>query len=251
MERPGLRYETIGRGYAQRRREDPNLKSEIEAALAGAGTIVNVGAGGGSYEPAGSRVIAVEPSDVMVSQRPAGLGPAVRGLAQALPLATDSVEGAMAVLTLHHWHPDQQQGIREMRRVARGPIVVVSIDPVISNRMWLMADYLHEVAELDLQIFPAPAMIASWLGDKAEIRTLPIHRDTPDETLMSFWAHPERVLDEQARNATSGFARQSPEVVQRVVTAVKRDLESGAWEAKHGHLRALDAFDAGLRLIVG
>lgn len=116
--------------------------------------------------------------------------------------------------------------------------------------MWLMADYLPEVAELDLAIFPGPEEVAEWLGD-ARIESLFIRVSSPDWMLGAYWAHPERVLDEGARNATSGFARQTNEVVQRVVTAVRRDLTDGTWDAKYGHLRQVDEFDAGLRLIVG
>ena len=113
-----------------------------------------------------------------------------------------------------------------------------------------MADYLPEVAELDRRIFPPPELLAGWLGGRTRIEVVPIPRDTPDWMLGSFWAHPERVLDERARNATSGFARMDASVVERVVRDVRRDLESGAWDERHGHLRELDAFDAGLRLIV-
>jgi hypothetical protein len=156
----------------------------------------------------------------------------------------------MAVLTIHHWDEAREAGVRELRRVARGPVVIATIDPEVSGAMWLMADYLHEVAELDRRIFPSLAQLAGWLGGDVRIEVVPVRRDTPDWSLISFWAHPERVLDETARNNTSGFARMPALVVERVVTAVRRDLETGGWDARHGHLRALDAFDAGLRLIV-
>jgi hypothetical protein len=116
--------------------------------------------------------------------------------------------------------------------------------------MWLMADYLPEVAQLDRRIFPTTELLVSWLGDRTRVEVVPIRHDTPDWTLGSFWAHPERVLDERARNATSGFARMDAAVVQRVVRDVGRDLESGVWDERYGHLRKLDAFDAGLRLVV-
>jgi len=115
--------------------------------------------------------------------------------------------------------------------------------------MWLTADYLPQVAELDRRIFPAPELLAGWLGGRTRIEVVPIRRDTPDWMLGSFWAHPERVLDEHARNATSGFARMDAAVVERVVRDVRRDLESGVWDERHGHLRKLEAFDAGLRLV--
>ncbi len=137
-----------------------------------------------------------------------------------------------------------------MRRVARGPVVILTFDPAVSARMWLMADYLPEVAELDRRILPPPETLALWLDSDVSIQEVPISRDTPDWSLGSFWAHPERVLDARARNSTSGFARMSPEVVERVVKAVERDLQDGTWDARHGHLRELDEYDAGLRLLV-
>jgi SAM-dependent methyltransferase len=244
------RYDTIGHGYARHRREDPDHARVIHAALGDARTVVNVGAGTGSYEPRDRHVIAIEPSDRMAAQRPPELAPAIRASAGALPLRDSSVDAAMAILTNHHWDDEQQRGVRELRRVARGPVVVVTFDPTVSERMWLMADYLPEVAELDHRIFPPPERLAGWFGGHTRTETIPIARDTPDWTLGSFWAHPERVLDAGARAATSGFARMAPDVVERVVAAVAADLKSGAWDARHGHLRGRDAYDVGLRLLV-
>jgi SAM-dependent methyltransferase len=244
------RYDRIGQGYARYRRPDPRFAARIDAALGDARTVVNVGAGTGSYEPRDRHVVAVEPSDVMAGQRPPDLAPAIRAGAGALPLRDASVDAAMAILTIHHWDADQERGVRELRRVARGPVVILTTDPRVTGAMWLMADYLPEVAALDHRIFPPPATLAAWLGGTVRVETLPIPRDTPDWLLASFWAHPERVLDAEARAATSGFARMEPAIVARTVDAVQRDLASGAWDARHGHLRGLDAYDAGLRLIV-
>jgi SAM-dependent methyltransferase len=218
-------------------------------ALGDSKTVVNIGAGTGSYEPHDRPVLAIEPSEVMTSQRDKSLLPAVRATADNLPLHDRSVDAAMTVLSLHHWHPNQHAGIQEMRRVARKRIVIVTIDPRISGRMWLMADYLKEVAALDFETFPLPETICRWLDCPTDIEILPINRNTPDHTLLSFWAHPERVLDPLARAATSGFARQSEGVVQRVVSAIKRDLDNGTWDERYGFLRGLHEFDAGLRLI--
>jgi SAM-dependent methyltransferase len=213
-------------------------------------TVVNVGAGTGAYEPRDRHVIAIEPSDVMAAQRPRDLAPAIRAGAGSLPLRDESVDAAMCVLSLHHWDEDQEKGVRELRRVARGAVVILTYDATVSTGMWLMADYLPEVAALDSRIFPPLDQLARWLGGTIRIDTLPIPRDTPDWTLGSFWAHPERVLDRAARAATSGFARMSPDVVDRVIAAVSRDLASGLWDERYGRLRGLDALDVGLRLIV-
>lgn len=244
------RYDRIGHGYAGMRREDPRLRAALHAALGGARTVVNVGAGAGSYEPRDRHVIAIEPSDVMAAQRPTDLPPALRASADDLPLRDGSVDAALAVLTVHHWDEGQERGVRELRRVARGPVVILTYDPEVSGAMWLMAEYLPEVAELDRRTFPPLARLAAWLGGAVQVQTVPIPRDTPDWMLGSFWAHPERVLDPQARAATSGFARMQPAVVDRVVAAVARDLRDGSWDARNGSLRQLDACDVGLRLIV-
>ena len=243
------RYDRIGAGYASTRREDPELRRRIEAALGDARTVVNVGAGAGSYEPRDRHVVAIEPSDVMAAQRPRELAPAVRAGAGDLPLRDGAVDAAMAVLTIHHWDDARERGVRELRRVARGPVVIVTYDATVARGMWLM-DYLPEVAELDARIFPPTDRVCGWLGGSTRVEVLPVARDTPDWTLGSFWAHPERVLDPAARAATSGFARMPDEIVERVVRTVEADLASGAWDERHGALRELDAYDAGMRLIV-
>jgi SAM-dependent methyltransferase len=244
------RYDEIGAGYARTRREDPRLAALIHGALGEARTVVNVGAGAGSYEPRDRKVVAVEPSEVMIAQRDPSLAPAIRSGAYPLPFEDRSMDAAMAVLTIHHWEEDQERGVRELRRVARGPVVILTYDAEVAARMWLMADYLPEVAELDRRIFPPLETVARWLGGEVDVREVLIHRETPDWSLGSFWAHPERVLDARARNATSGFARMPREVVDRVVEAVRRDLRDGIWDRRHGHLRALDEYDVGQRLLV-
>ena len=243
-------YDRIGVGYAQRRRPDSRWAAIIHDALGDARTVLNVGAGAGSYEPDGRHVIAIEPSDTMAAQRPRHLAPAIRASAGSLPLRDRSVDAAMTVLSLHHWDDEQERGVRELRRVASGRVVILTYDPLLSGEMWLIKDYFPEVAELDHRIFPTLEQIGAWLGGEVTTSVVPIPKDTPDWHLGSFWAHPERVLDEGARSATSGFARAAPDVVARVVASVRRDLESGAWEARYGHLRELDVYDVGLRLIV-
>jgi SAM-dependent methyltransferase len=247
----GTRYERIGHGYARLRREDPRIAARITAALGSARTVANVGAGAGSYEPRDRYVIAVEPSDVMAAQRPRELPPAIRATADRLPLRDDSVDAAMAILTVHHWDGEREAGVRELRRVATGPVAILTYLPEVSSEMWLVKDYLPEVGKLDSLIFPAPERLATWLGGSVVVETIPVQRDSPDWMFGSFWAHPERVLDREARAATSGFARTPRETVDRVVQALERDLGSGEWDRRHGHLRELNALDVGLRLVIG
>ncbi|MGH2889151.1 MAG: class I SAM-dependent methyltransferase [Solirubrobacteraceae bacterium] len=244
------RYETIGAGYARLRREDPLVRARLHTALGDARTVVNVGAGAGSYEPRDRHVIAVEPSEVMAAQRPAQLSPAIRASAASLPLRDRSVDAAMAVLTIHHWDAERERGVRELRRVARGPVAILTFDANVFGRMWLIADYLPEVGALDRKTMPAIDGVCGWLGGETRVEAVPVTRDTPDWTLAAFWAHPERVLDAEARAATSGFARMDQAVVERVERAVRHDLETGAWDRRHGHLRELAEYDAGLRLLV-
>lgn len=246
----GPRYDAIGHRYSSTRREDPDLRDRIRAALGDSRTVVNVGAGTGSYEPPDRHVIAIEPSDVMAEQRPGDRVPALSLTAAPLPLRDRSVDAAMAILTIHHWDDQQERGVRELRRVARGPVVIVTYDADVCAAMWLYRDYLPEAAELDRATFPPIDELRTWLGGSVRVEKVLNSRDTPDWTLGSFWAHPERVLDGDARRATSAFARMEPAVVERAVAGVERDLSNGAWEERNGDLREVAEFDVGMRLIV-
>lgn len=250
MTQRDTRYDSIGAGYARTRREDPRISARIHAALGEARTVVNVGAGSGSYEPQDRHVVAVEPSDTMAAQRPPDRAPAIRASAGHLPLRDASVDAAMAVLTVHHWDDEQERGVRELRRVARGPVVILTIDAEVSGEMWLMRDYVPEIAALDRQIFPPIERLLAWLGGTGRAEVVPVARDTPDWTLLSFWAHPERVLDPVARAGTSGFARLPAAVTRRATDQLRRDLATNTWNTRNGRLRAVEAYDAGLRLIV-
>jgi SAM-dependent methyltransferase len=245
------RYDDIGHGYARLRREDPRLRALLHAALGDARSVVNVGAGAGSYEPRDRHVIAIEPSEVMAAQRPRELAPALRASAAELPLRDGSVDAALAILTIHHWDAERERGLRELRRVARGPVVILTYDQRVACQMWLVADYLPELGELDGRIFPLPESLQPAIGREVRVQPVLIPRDFEDWMLGAMWAHPERVLDPAARASTSGFARMAPQVVERVVRELGRDLADGSWDRRHGQLRALPEYDAGLRLVVG
>lgn len=244
------RYDEIGVGYSTTRREDPRIREMIHAALGSGRSVLNVGAGSGSYEPHDRFVVAVEPSRVMADQRADDRAASIRCSAAPLPLRDAAVDGSMAVLTVHHWDEELEPGLRELRRVTRGPIVIVTFDAHGIEPMWLLRDYLTEAADLDRVTFPTIDALAELLGGRVAVAPIPVASDTPDWSLASFWAHPERVLDPLARNGTSGFTRQPAEVVDRVVAQVREDLGSGEWERRNGHLRALEEFDVGLRLVV-
>ncbi|MEZ5209192.1 MAG: class I SAM-dependent methyltransferase [Acidimicrobiales bacterium] len=242
------RYDAIGHGYAANRREDPELRARIWAALGDSRTVVNVGAGAGSYEPPDRHVIAIEPSDVMAAQRLADRVPALRGSATPLPLRDDAADAAMAILTIHHWDDELEAGVRELRRVARGPVVIVTFDASVSAEMWLLADYAPEMTALDAS-FPSMDELASWLGGTVQVE--PILTGATRRT--GRWRRSGRTrsgCSTRRRAATSGFARLDPEVCARVVADVERDLHDGTWDARHGELRTLAAYDAGMRLVV-
>lgn len=240
---PDAAYDTIGLDYADLRRPDPRIAALIECALGGAETVLNVGAGTGSYEPSGRRVTALELSATMIAQRPVGAAPAIQGHAEALPFPDDSFDAAMAVLTVHHWS-DQPQGLRELRRVARGPVAVLTFDPLA--RPWL-TDYLPELAVLDEAQMPAIGDYARHLGP-VDIQPVPVPRVCSDGFLYAYWARPAAYLDPRIRTGSSSFWKLP--AAQAGLARLERDLASGAWHERHGHLLEQNALDVGYRLIV-
>lgn len=244
----GVRYDAIGRGYADYRRSDLRIAAAVHGALGDARTVVNVGAGTGSYEPTDRPVIPIEPSTAMALQRPPALPPAVIGVAESLPLADGTADAAMAVLTMHHW-ADIRRGLAELVRVARRRIVLLTIDPEVEAEMWLFQDYLPDVLAQDRLDFPTLEQLTTALGPTRVI-DVPVPHDCTDGFLLAFWSRPEAVLDPAARAATSGFARMDDTRETSAVARLDRDLSSGAWDRAHGHLRTLPALDVGLRLTV-
>lgn len=236
-------YDQIGDGYARRRQPDPRIAAAIVAALGDARTIVNVGAGTGSYEPADRIVQAVEPSALMISQRPAGAAPCVCASAEALPFANGAFDAAMAVLTIHHWS-DWRAGLREMRRVARDRILLLTFDTEASD-FWLTRDYFPELMALDQRIMPKLSDLQSELG-QAEATPIPVPHDCVDGFLGAYWRRPEIYLDPIARRSMSSFARiDAEEGLQRLA----HDLDTGAWCARNADLLDRDALDIGYRLL--
>jgi SAM-dependent methyltransferase len=244
----GVRYDAIGHGYADYRRADPRIAAAVQGALGDARTVINVGAGTGSYEPTDRPVIPIEPSTAMAMQRSAALTPAVLGVAESLPLADATVDAAMAVLTVHHWS-DLGRGLAELVRVARRRIVLLTIDPEVQASLWLFREYFPEILAQDRQDFPTPARLCAALGPTRVI-DVPVPRDCTDGFILSFWGRPEAVLDPAARAATSGFARMDDERETAAVARLGLDLASGGWDKANGHLRALFTLDVGLRLTV-
>lgn len=239
-------YDRIGVGYAQERRPDPRWATAIDAAVGDAVTVVSVGAGTGSYEPRGTR-LAIEPSAVMVAQRPTGAAPAVRGVAERLPLRDGTFDVALVVLSLHHW-TDWRAGLAELRRVSRRQ-VVVTFDGTPHEQFWLIRDYLPEIAALPATHPPAPEIVADALGG-ATVTPLLVPHDTVDGTLWAGWRRPERYLRPEVQAAASGTAALPPDVLARGIEALRADLAAGEWHRRHAELLDRETIDAGFRLVV-
>jgi SAM-dependent methyltransferase len=240
-------YDTIGATYTVTRRTEPRIAERIWAALGDARTVVNVGAGTGSYEPPGRHVTAVEPSAVMRGQRAAGAAPCVAAAAESLPFAAGSFDAAMAVHTLHHW-PDPIAGLREMRRVA-GRVVVLTHDTGTGwrDRFWLIRDYLPEVAGL-VAGRPPVDRLARAIG--ARVEPVPVPWDCADGFFEAYWRRPEAYLDDRVRRAVSVWARVGPDAERRAVHRLRDDLASGRWAERNRDLLDLDAAELGLRLLI-
>lgn len=241
-------YERHGHGYATQRRADPRIASLVNVALGSARTIVNVGAGAGSYEPSDRYVLAVEPSSAMRAQRPVHLAPAVDASAEELPLDDDAVDAAMAMVTVHQWS-NAERGLRELRRVSRGPVVVLTFDGDALDRFWL-TDYLPEIIESDRNRFPPIDTICTTLGGKCNVRSVPVPTDCVDGFTEAYFARPESFLDPAVRRSQSvwGFIDQT--VQERAIANLRDDLETGQWDERYGHWRTTPHFDGSLRLIV-
>ena len=244
----GQLYDTIGGTYAVTRRTEPRIAAQVWAALGDARTVLNVGAGTGSYEPPDRDVLAVEPSAVMRAQRPAGAAPCVTADAQRLPFDDQSFDAAMAFATVHHW-PDPIAGLREMRRVARHVVVFThdTSDTGWLRRFWLTRDYLPEVADL-LVGRPSVTELASVIGARTEPVLIPW--DCADGFFEAYWRRPEAYLDESVRRGISVWATVGPEAEQRAVRSLRDDLASGRWAERNRDLVDLDAAELGLRLLV-
>jgi SAM-dependent methyltransferase len=238
-----LTYDSMGINYAELRKPDPRIARYIIEALGDARTVLNVGAGTGSYEPTDREVTAVEPSREMIRQRKPGAAPAIEACAESLPFPDKSFDASMAILTIHHW-TDKRAGLREMRRVTRGPVVLLAFDP--SCRPWL-TDYLPELAVLDDERMPTLSELEQWLGP-LQVTPVPIPHDCTDGFLYAYWKRPFAYLDPRLRTGSSSFWLLKG--VEEGLEKLKRDLESGAWERRYADLLHQEEYEAGYRLVV-
>lgn len=246
---PAFDYERGGQQYARHRQTDPRIAAHIHSALGSAHTVLNVGAGAGSYEPQDRYVVAVEPSAVMRAQRPDHLVPALRGVADALPFDDGSFDAAMALVTVHHW-PDIERGLRELRRVARGPVLVLTFDPAALDNFW-NAHYFPELIAVERARYPPIELITGALGGPCDVLPIPVPFDCVDGFQEAFYGRPEAFLDPAVRKAQSAWGFLPTGLEAQLVERLATDLRTGDWDARYGEHRRLPTFTGALRLIVG
>ena len=241
-------YEANGSDYSAVRRADPRIAELVHRGLGEAVSVINVGAGAGSYEPEHLDVTAVEPSASMRSQRPADRPAAFDAVAEDLPFPDDSFDAAMAMVTVHQWR-DQDKGLGELRRVSRGPVVILTFDGDALDEFWL-AGYVPELIEAERHRYPPVEHIGDVLGGTSRITTVPIPIDCTDGFTEAFYARPERFLDPAVRRSQSAWGFVAPDVERRAIERLGHDLETGEWDRRHGPARTQPVYYGSLRLIV-
>ncbi|MGY4098210.1 class I SAM-dependent methyltransferase [Nocardia sp. R16R-3T] len=240
-------YDHTGQSYARTRQPDPRIAAVVDDAVRGMDSVANIGAGSGSYEPTGT-VIAIEPSEVMIEQRPPGAAPAVQAVAEQLPMHTDAVDAALAILTVHHW-TDLDRGIAEMKRIARRRIVILTWDHTVYREFWLVRDYLPAAGDTDARLAVAPARLADLLGD-ISIIPIPVPHDCVDGFGGAYWRRPEAYLDETVRAGMSMLAMTPAALLRDGLSRLRDDLATGVWARRHGELLGESRLDLGYRLVI-
>lgn len=242
-----LAYDRMGLGYGAVRRPDPRIAAQIEAALGDAQSVLNVGAGTGSYEPTGRDVTAVEPSRTMIEQRPPEAAPVVEAFAESLPFEDDGFDAAMALITVHHWS-DARTGLAEMVRVARRRVLVLTFTPTPPVELWMARDYFPRILEFHERVMLPIDELASMLPG-ASVEPVPIPSRCTDGFWLAVWDRPEMHLDPNVRRASSSWHHMDQEEIDDGLARLSADLESGRWDERNGHLRTQAGLDVGLRLV--
>lgn len=240
-------YDRMGQGYGAVRRPDPRIAAQIEAGLGGARSVLNVGAGTGSYEPAGREVVAVEPSQTMIEQRPAEAAPVVQGFAEDLPFEDDSFDAAMALITVHHWS-DARVGLAEMVRVSRERVLILTFTPTPPIELWMAREYFPRILDFHERVMLPIDELAAMLPD-ATVEPVPIPSRCSDGFWLAIWDRPEMHLDPDVRRASSSWHHMPEDEIERGLARLEADLESGRWDKHNGHLRNQAELDVGLRLV--
>jgi len=246
---PAFDYDQFGHQYASQRQTDPHIAAYVHAALAGAQTVLNVGAGAGSYEPQDRYVVALEPSAAMRAQRAAaGKTPALIGRADALPFDDQAFDASMALVTVHHW-PDMQRGLRELRRVTKGPVVIMTFDPAALPEFWNAA-YFPEVIAVEQQRYPTLDFLTAALGGQCQVQAIPIPLACVDGFQEAYYGRPEAFLNPVVRRAQSAWGFVAEATQQELVQRLATDLASGEWDRQYGQLRTQPFFTGALRLLI-
>jgi len=246
---PSFDYDKFGQKYSGQRRTDPRIEKYVHDALGSAKTVLNVGAGAGSYEPKDKYVIAVEPSFSMRRQRnEANKVPAIIGKADHLPFDDDSFDASMAMVTVHHW-PDIRKGLKELRRVTREQVLILTFDPKALDLFWNV-HYFPELIDVEKMRYPAIDLIKEALGGKCEVQQIPVPFDCVDGFQEAFYGRPEAFLEKEVRMAQSAWGFLPEQVEKRIVKALADDLKSGEWDRKFGEFRTKPSFTCALRLII-
>ncbi|MBS1517851.1 MAG: class I SAM-dependent methyltransferase [Bacteroidetes bacterium] len=242
-------YDRTGQNYSGYRKSDPRIAEYVSRALGNAKTILNVGAGAGSYEPENKYVAAVEPSFVMRSQRHLNNRvPAIIGKAESLPFDDNSFDASMAMLTVHHW-PDPEKGLNEMKRVSKSRIVIMTYDPDELDKFWNV-NYFPEVVEIEKARYPKSELLQNILGNTCEIISVPIPFDCTDGFQEAFYGRPEAFLNKEVRNSQSAWKFLPEGAEEEIVNRLESELNSGEWDRKYGHYRSEPFFHGALKLIV-
>ncbi len=243
-----MRYDQTGQTYSYTRRPDPRVAEVIDDALRDMATVANIGAGTGSYEPTGT-VIAVEPSRVMIGQRPAGSALAVQAVAEYLPIRSDAVDAALAVLTVHHWN-DLDRGIAEMERISRQRVVILTWDHNVFREFWLVREYLPVAAQTDSEL-AAPLTNLVALLDEPTIVPVPVRHDCADRFGGAYWRRPHAYLNPAVQAGMSILALTPKAALAGGLSRLRADLASGAWDRRHQDLLDREDLDLGYRLLIG
>jgi len=245
---PDQTYDDIGVGYASVRRPDPRIARVIREAIGEAATLVNIGAGSGSYEPTDLAVVAVEPSDVMIAQRDASSAPVVRAVAEQLPFADGAFDVASAFLTIHHWS-EPTLGIAELKRVSQRQVIMTWDPEVTFEQFWFIHDYFPQSYEQDRALTTLDEILRI-VGPNAEVLPIPVPADCTDGFYAAYWARPNAYLDPRIRAGISAFTLNNQEGLDTALAKLASDLQTGVWDERYGRLQHLESIDAGYRLVI-
>lgn len=250
LDNPVFDYDNLGQQYSGHRQTDPRIEAYVHEELKGAKSILNVGAGAGSYEPTDQYVVAVEPSITMRQQRLAqNKVPAINAKADNLPFDDNAFDASMAMVTIHHW-PDIDKGLKELSRVTKNQVIIMTFDPDHLNNFW-NAEYFPEVIEVEKARYPSIDFIKNSLGGNCKVIPIPIPLDCKDGFQEAFYGRPEAFLQKEVRQSQSAWGFIPEDKQEEIVNRLRKDLENGSWDKKYGHFRKQQFFTCALRLVVG